>query len=133
LFDLPQGLYDTKCQAVYAPLADNHFNKAKSNIKKIESGGLGIPGAFQNLCTYQDAPFKFGSGDDLIDQLKNITCDFDKYMEYSRNARKYVETMWLENNIDQHKALYYTGYGTKERNEMSPDLIRLNPDQKYAG
>ena len=132
LFDLPQGLYDTGCQAVYAPLVKNNFNMSKSNIKMIESGGLGIPGAFQDLCTYQEAPFKFDSGEELIDQLKNITCDFDKYMESSSNARKYVEGMWLEDHIDEHFSIYYTGYGSKERNEKSPKLIELNPDQKIV-
>jgi hypothetical protein len=130
LFDLPQGLYDTGCQAVYAPLVDNNFNKSKSNIKMIESGGIGLPGAFQDLCTYQEAPFKFTTGDELIDQLKNITGDFDKYMENCLNARKYVESMWLENHIDEHAAVYYTAYGSKERNEKSPRLIELNPEQK---
>ena len=130
LFDLPQGLYDAGCQAVYAPLVSNNFNKSKSNIKMIESGGIGLPGAFQDLCTYEEASFKFNSGDDLIDQLKNITGDFDKYVEYSRNARKYVDSMWLEDHIDEHAAVYYTGYGSKERNEKSPRLIELNPEQK---
>ena len=51
-------------------------------------------------------------------------------MQYSSNARKYVEGMWLEDNIDQHQAVYYTAYGSKERNTMSPKLIALNPDQK---
>ena len=96
----------------------------------IESGGIGLPGAFQDLCTYEEASFKFNSGDDLIDQLKNITGDFDKYVEYSRNARKYVDSMWLEDHIDEHAAVYYTGYGSKERNEKSPRLIELNPEQK---
>lgn len=130
LFDLPQGLYDAGCQAVFASLVKNNFNQSKSNIKTIESGGLGLPGAFQNLCTYENAEFKFDSGDELIDQLKNITCDLDKYMKYSSNARKYVEGMWLEDHIQKHSAIYYTSYGSKERNEMSPELIKLNPDQK---
>lgn len=130
LMELPQGLYDAKCQAVFAPLADNIFNKSKSNIKMIESGALGLPGTFQNLCTYKDAEFKFDSGDDLIDQLKHITNNNILYSGISMRARKYVESMWLEDNIDQHKAIYYTSYGSKERNEMSPKLIELNPEQK---
>lgn len=130
LFDLPRGLYDTRCQAAYAPLCDNIFNKSKSNIKMIESGALGMPGAFQDLCTYEEAELKFKTGDELIDQLTEITQDFDKYMEYSEKSRKYVEGMWLEDNIDIHKAIYFTKFGSKERAEMSPNLIKLNPDQK---
>jgi hypothetical protein len=130
LFELPQGISDTNCNAVYAPLADNIFNKSKSNIKIIESGGIGLPGAFQDLCTYNNADVKFQTGDDLIDSLTHITSDFDKYMEYSDKARKYVESMWLEDHIDEHIATYYTAYGSKERNEKAPRLIELNPEQK---
>jgi len=129
LFELPKGIYNTECQAAFAPLTDNIFNKSKSNIKIIESGALGIPGAFQDLCTYEMADFKFKSGDDLINQLEEITEDFDSYMKYSDQARAYVDTMWLEDHIDEHYAINYTGYGTKERQEASANLIKLNPEQ----
>jgi len=132
LMDLPQGIYDTGCQAVYAPLTRNIFNKSKSNIKTIESGALGIPGAFQNLCTYDNAEYKFDNGSDLIDQLKHITGDLDTYMGASERSRKYVEGMWLEDHIQEYCAVYYTSFGSKERNEMSPRLIELNPDQKLG-
>lgn len=130
LFDLPRGLVDTDCNAAFAPLIDNVFNRSKSNIKMIESGALGIPGTFQNLCTYQDAELKFDTGDDLIDQLDVITKDFDSYMKYSDNSRKYVENMWLEDHINEFEAVYFTDFGSKERNEKAPRLIELNPEQK---
>lgn len=130
LFELPQGLEQLNCNAVYAPLVDNIFNKSKSNIKMIESGAIGLPGAFQDLCTYETASFKFKTGDELIDQLSNITKDFDSYMKYSTDARKYVETMWLEDHINEFEAVYFTEYGSKERNEKAPRLIELNPEQK---
>jgi peroxiredoxin len=130
LFDLPEGLDSLNCNAVYAPLVDNIFNKSKSNIKMIESGALGLPGAFQDLCTYEEAPFKFKTGDELIDQLSVITKDFDSYIKHSTNARKYVESMWLEDHINEHEAIYFTDYGSKERNEKAPKLIELNPEQK---
>ena len=96
----------------------------------IESGALGLPGAFQNLCTYEDARFKFNNGDDLIDQLSVITKDFDSYIKYSTESRKYVESMWLEDHINEYEAVYFTEYGSKERNEKAPRLIELNPEQK---
>jgi hypothetical protein len=131
LMDLGQGLVNTECNAVFAPLTDNVFNRSKSNIKMIESGAIGLPGAFQDMCTYEEAELKFKTGDELIDQLSTITKDFDSYIEYSNKARKYVESMWLEDHIDEHKAIYFTNYGSKERNEMAPRIIELNPEQKY--
>jgi hypothetical protein len=130
LFELPKGLEELGCNAVYAPLVDNIFNKSKSNIKMIESGAIGLPGAFQDLCTYEEAPFRFKTGDELIDQLSTITKDFDSYIKHSTNARKYVETMWLEDHINEYEAVYFTEYGSKERNKNAPRLIELNPEQK---
>jgi glycosyltransferase involved in cell wall biosynthesis len=130
LFDLPEDVEKLECQAVFAPLTNNIFNKSKSNIKMLESGCIGLPGAFQNLCTYDKAEFKFDNGSDLIDQLKQITSDENVYMKASTNARKYTETMWLEDHIDEHIASYFTAFGSKERNLSSPKLIEINPDQK---
>jgi hypothetical protein len=130
LFNYPQGLYDTNCNAAFAPLQDNVFNKAKSNIKMIESGALGMPGTFQDLCTYEDASLKFKTGDELIDQLDHLTSDLSRYMEESEKSRKFVEGLWLEDNIQNYEGLYFTAWGSKERNEKYPELIKLNPDQK---
>lgn len=132
LFNLPQGLLDVNCNAVYAPLVDNIFNKSKSNIKMIESGALGLPGAFQDLCTYEEADLKFKSGDDLINQLEYLTSDFDRYMNFSEKSRKYVEGMWLEDHIEEYEAIYFTEWGSKERKEKSPNIIKLNPEQNKS-
>jgi hypothetical protein len=130
LLEYPKGLYDAGCNVSFASLRDNVFNKSKSNIKMIESGGIGMPGAFQDLCTYDGAEFKFKSGDDLINQLEHITSDFNRYMKASDDSRKFVEGLWLEDHIDEYEALYFTKWGSKERFEKSPNLIKLNPDQK---
>jgi len=132
LMDYPQGLVDTKCNVAFASLQDNVFNKSKSNIKMIESGALGMPGAFQDLCTYEDADVKFTSGDDLIQKLEYITSDFDRYMSLSDKARKFAEGLWLEDHINEYEAIYFTEWGSKERKEMAPNLIKNNPEQNIS-
>jgi hypothetical protein len=132
LNDYPQGLVDTNCNAVFAPLIDNVFNKSKSNIKMVESGALGMPGVFQDMCTYEEADLKFKTGDDLIQQLEYITSDFDRYMDLSFNSRKFAEGLWLEDHLDEYEALYFTAWGSKERKLKSPNLIKNNPDQDIA-
>jgi hypothetical protein len=129
LHDYPQGLVDTNCNITFAPLIDNVFNRSKSNIKMIESGGLGLPGVYQDLCTYKEADFKFKTGDELIDQLEYLTSDQDRYMRNSEKARKFVEGLWLEDHLDEYEAVYFTNFGSKERKEKSPLLIKNNPDQ----
>jgi|GEM_PF-530162 len=129
LMDYPQGLADTNCNAVFAPLTDNIFNRSKSNIKMVESGGLGLPGVFQDLDPYYNADLKFISGDDLINQLEVLTKDEDTFMKYSDTSRKFVEGLWLEDHINEYLALYTTPYGSKERASIAPNLVALNPDQ----
>lgn len=132
LMDYPQGLYDTNCNAVFASLQDNVFNKSKSNIKMVESGALGLPGAFQDLCTYKDADVKFASGEDLISKLEYITSDFDRYMDLSNKARKFAEGLWLEDHISEYEAIYFTEWGSKERKELAPNIAKNNPEQDIS-
>ena len=130
LLDLPKSLYDTGCNAVFAPILDNVFNKSKSNIKMVEAGAFGMPGAYQNLCTYSDAKIKFDNGKDLISQLEYITSDVSRYMKLSQEAREFTEGLWLEDHLDEYQAIYTTAWGSKERNALAPNLIKLNPEQK---
>jgi hypothetical protein len=127
--EYPKGLIDTNCSATFAPLIDNIFNKSKSNIKMIESGALGMPGAYQNLCTYEAAEYKFSNGKDLIEKLEYLTSSEDIYMKESAKARKFAEGLWLEDHINEYEGLYFTAWGSKERNEKYPSLISLNKDQ----
>jgi glycosyltransferase involved in cell wall biosynthesis len=122
LLELPKAYTETNAQCCIAPLVDCTFNKAKSNIKFLESACCGLPGAFQDLITYKDAPHKFKTGDEMIDNIKLILKDQDFYMKQCRNARKYAETMWLDDHLDEFKELYYTKWD-EERKALS----RLNP------
>jgi hypothetical protein len=130
LYDLPRSIYAAGCNATFASLQDNVFNKSKSNIKIVESGGFGMPGVFQDMCTYKDAELKFQNGKDLINQLEYITSDFDRYMQLSKNIHDFTDKLWLEDHLDEYEALYFTKWGSKERNLKSPGLISLNLEQK---
>lgn len=131
LSEYPQGIVDTNSNVYFASLVDNIFNKSKSNIKMIEAGALGLPGAYQDMCTYETATNKFKSGADLINQLEVITSDVNTYMKMSADARKFAEGLWLEDHLDEYVGLYLTEWGSKERNEKHSGIIKLNPDQKY--
>lgn len=113
------------CQAVFAPLVDCTFNKAKSNIKYLEAACCGIPGVFQDLITYKDAPLKFKTGNELIDQLDFLLENAEIYEQYSKDARAYADTMWLDDHLDEFVELYFTSPNTPERVQ----LIKLNPEQ----
>ena len=123
-----KGINDVGAQATIAALADNHFNRAKSFIKLTEAGHLGIPFVGQDMEPYKDSFHKFVNGDEMIDQLKIILADKDTYMKEVRQARKYSDDFWLddEKNLMKHKEFYTTPYGSKDRKY----ILETNPEQK---
>ena len=127
--NMMEDIHKLNCVVAYAPLADNTFNRCKSNIKILENGSLGIPGTYQNLQPYKEATFKFDTGSDLIDQLKHITKNHANYMMYSRQARLFTESMWLENHLDEHFDVYDSEWASPQRNK-NLNLIKNNSDQK---
>jgi hypothetical protein len=74
LLEYPTFLASLNAQLFIAPLQDNNFNKAKSDIKFIEAAQLGIPCLCQDLVTYATAPdsLKFTTAEDLDDKIQKI-------------------------------------------------------------
>ena len=108
LYEYGQGLYDLNVNMIVAPLQSSTFNKAKSDLKYIEACALGLPIACQDLCTYENAPIKFTTGDEMIDQINNTLKDRKRYKSICKKASQYAETRWLEDdkNIDCYLELY---------------------------
>jgi hypothetical protein len=121
LYEYPELLYDLKPTMFVAPLADNTFNKAKSDLKYIEACCYGVPIACQDLCTYGDAPYRFKTGDEMVDQIKRLVGNYTKYREASKASYKVANTRWLESdaNIDKYAELYTHPY-------KSPKRININ-------
>jgi hypothetical protein len=117
LYTYPEKISKLNINAMVAPLQDNTFNKAKSDLKLIEASCYGIPIACQDLVTYENAPFKFKTGDEMIDQLDDILGKKGKYMNLSTKFRKIAESRWLEldENIDKYKELYSLPYAHPDR------------------
>jgi len=117
LYHYPGKIYDMKINMMIAPLQNNNFNKSKSDLKYIEACCYGLPIACQNLCTYEDAPFKFDTGDEMIKTIEQVLSKKSKYMTYCERARAYADTRWLENedNINKYVELYKYPYGDERR------------------
>ena len=126
LMDYPAKLASLNVQAAIAPLANNNFNKAKSNIKWTELCALGIPCICQNLCTYEDALWKFDTGDEMIDQLKDVVGKAGHYKNLGAKLRKIANNNWLDNpeNIGCYEDLFKYEYGSSERKFLN----RFNND-----
>ena len=121
LYEYGQGLYDLNVNMIVAPLQDSTFNKAKSDLKYIEACALGLPIACQDLCTYENAPIKFRTGDEMINQIENTLKDRKRYKSLCKKASQYAETRWLEDdiNIDCYTELYQYGVGDPKRLNLS--------------
>ena len=115
LVDYPRMISTLDATIFYAPLEDSNFNKAKSDLKFIESSAFGIPSVCQDLCTYDTAFHKFKTGDELIDKISYLTADYKKYTKEAKRARAYMDTRWMESNIDFYTELYSLPYGDKDR------------------
>ena len=121
LYNYGQGLYDLNVNMVVAPLQDNTFNRAKSDLKYIEACALGLPIACQDLCTYENATIKFKTGDEMIAQIETTLQDRKRYKAICRKARQYADTRWLEDdkNIDCYTELYQYNVGDPKRVNLS--------------
>jgi len=121
LYEYGQGLYDLNVNMIVAPLQDSTFNKAKSDLKYIEACALGLPIACQDLCTYENAPIKFRTGDEMIDQIESTLRDRKRYKSLCKKASQYADTRWLEDdmNIDCYTELYQYGVNDPKRLNLS--------------
>jgi hypothetical protein len=117
LYEYPALVDSLNCNMFIAPLQDNTFNKAKSDLKYIEACCYGVPIACQDLCTYENAPYKFTTGDEMIDVIKTVMGNYSNYIKAGKAARLVAEGRWLEldSNIDMYQELYKFPYKSSER------------------
>jgi O-antigen biosynthesis protein len=126
LFEYGDCIDSLNVNMMVAPLQDNIFNRSKSDLKYIEASAFGLPIACQDLCTYENAPIKFETGEEMIDRIDETLKDVDKYRSICKKGRQYAETRWLETdqNIDCYMEMYGTPYGDSSRK----NLARYNKD-----
>lgn len=117
LYEYPRLVKKIRANVMVAPLQDNIFNRCKSDLKYIEGCALGIPTVCQDMCTYENAMFKFNTADEMVDQIDNIMSEKTNYMKYVRKGREVINGRWLENeaNIGKYHELYTLPYGSSKR------------------
>lgn len=112
LLNYPRELWMRRLNAIVAPLQDNEFNRAKSNIKLLESWSLGIPCIVQNLICYnQYTNMVFDDANSLQNQIDGLFKHRDKYKKIIKENRYIIDMGrpnfpglenggWLEKNIN---------------------------------
>jgi len=119
IYDYPRVKHSLNADIMVAPLQDNPFNNSKSDLKYIEGCAFGIPVVCQDIHTYKNAPYRFTTPEEMVDQIDYITGDKSTYMKISRKARTYADTRWLEDNIHYYEELYKFPYGHANRTEIN--------------
>lgn len=117
LYDYPKKINSLDINLMIAPLQDNPFNKAKSDIKFIEACLFGIPVICQDMVTYKDALLKFKTGEELKDLIASTLKNKPKYRKMSAEMRVIGESRLLERpeNIGCISEAYLTPYNSPER------------------
>lgn len=121
LYEYPRLVKKVRPNVMVAPLIDNVFNRAKSDLKFVEGCALGIPAICQDLCTYDNAFYKFTTGDEMVDLIDGVMKDKNTYMKAVRRGRLMADTRWLENpeNHDKYTELYTKPYGDSGRVQLN--------------
>jgi len=123
--EFPGSMAESGTQLTFAALQDNNFNRAKSNIKLLEAGALGIPCVCPDMVTYKDAMLKYSNANEFIDCIKTATKNQHTYADYCKKARAYADNFWLEDekNLMKHHEAYFTPFGSPDRKY----LLETNP------
>lgn len=117
IYNYPQKIHDLEIQMCVAPLQDNNFNKAKSDLKYIEASCFGLPIACQDLPTYSNAPIKFKTGEEMINKIRTTLKDSQKYKNNISKNYRAAEKRFLERdeNLECFMELYTSEYGSSKR------------------
>jgi hypothetical protein len=121
LYHYGEKIKNLRVNMMVAPLQNNTFNKSKSDLKLVEANAFGIPIACQNICTYQDAKFKFDTGEEMLSVIDDVLSKKGRYMNISAKARGDANKRWLENdsNINCYEELFTLPYGHKDRKNLN--------------
>jgi hypothetical protein len=125
--DFPESVAKSGSQLTFAALEDNNFNRAKSNIKLLEAGALGLPCVCPDMVTYKDAILKYKTGEEFIDVIKHSLKDQSRYVSLCKRSREFTDKYWLEDekNLGKHQEAYFTPFGSSERKY----LLETNPNK----
>jgi len=137
----PQFYADLSIDIAIAPLQNNPFNQAKSNIKWLEASMLKIPMVASDVRPYLDIQhgktgYKASSPSQFKKYLKWLIENEEKRKEIGENAHKYVMENWtIDKFLPRYQELFEKLMDKKEITVMTAitggkDDLMEQPDYK---
>ena len=123
--DYPARLASLQLDLAVAPLEHNRFNEAKSNLRILEYGVLGLPVICTDIAPYRGAPVQRVPNQPRawIEALRARIHDPDAAQREGANLRRWVLDGWmLEDHVDQW--LEVLGGARVPADASTPDLCR---------
>lgn len=125
LYDYPAKIHELGVQMMVAPLQDNSFNRAKSDLKYIEACAYGLPVACQDMCTYEQAEIKFKTGEEMMYKIEEELRRTGHYKNSVYKRRKVAEDRFLE--LDKNIGCYQELFTLPYKDPRRVNLSRYNP------
>jgi len=123
ILNYPMLMDRVDCDLAITALYDCDFNRAKSNIKLLEFGALGIPAVLERVEPYKTAPCTFRGLAELEAQVDRLLKDEKYYYNTVAQQRGIVEkNFWLEDHIEDWCDLYQGNFDLlkeKTKKELS--------------
>jgi len=108
IFEYPSFIKSLQPDIMIAPLQNNDFNRAKSNLKMLEAVAVGAAGIYSNVEPYKGAMMLANTDEEMVEMIYQAAKDIDLrrkifehdlqvvdevlYWEKNENLQKYIET-----------------------------------------
>lgn len=125
LYNYPAKIHELGVQMMVAPLQDNPFNRAKSDLKYIEACAYGLPVACQDLCTYENAEIKFKTGEEMMYKIEEELRRTGHYKNSVYKRRRVAEDRFME--LDKNLGCYQELFTLPYKDPNRVNLSRFNP------
>ncbi len=102
----PAHLAELALDLAIAPLEENVFNEAKSNLRLLEYGILGYPVVCSDIYPYQSAPVTRvkNTPQAWIAAIREKISDLESTQQEGKNLQQWVKKNWLlEDHVDEWK------------------------------
>jgi len=100
IFQYPQVVKEMEPDICIAPLFQDEFNEAKSNIKCLEYSAIGAPGVYTNIRPYENMTLTSNTDEEMISYIENLAKDIDYRAKIWKKDYSVVRgnLFWEENN-----------------------------------